>query len=159
MVDNFDFSQTILQLASGRTPTTCSLFVRFDGHANMTFGNVNYIGNFINGKICGHGSATISKQVDNVTVYDTGNWVNGRRSGKGTMTWSSNLEEYSGEWNDGKRHGYGHMRMASKCTYNGQWTHDEMTGNGVLTYANMYPNFPNFTRVMLSKARPTDMVL
>lgn len=118
MVDNFDFSQITLGHSA-----------LFDGFASITIGNVNYTGNFTNGKICGQGTATMSKQVNGITVNDiyTGNWANGRRSGTGTMTWSygpDDYEKYSGEWKDGERHGKGRMRTRTKDVYDGEWNHN-----------------------------------
>ena len=55
-----------------------------------------------------------------------GTWINGLLHGKGSC--SDGSGEYVGDWMHGERHGRGKLTRSNGETYDGEWRHDEQTG-------------------------------
>lgn len=73
-----------------------------------------------------HGKGTFS---DGESVY-VGQWCNGEKHGHGEEKWIGDEVSYSGAYAEGTKHGHGHYKWSDGTFYDGQFSHDEMSGFG-----------------------------
>lgn len=106
-----------------------------------------YEGNFVNGKMEGHGTSIDSYGSKYVGEWKngvkegigtqggyTGEWKNGYEEGKGKYVASSFTKE--GDWKNGRLHGYAIYKDNNGESYDGYWIENKKEGKGTFTYAN-----------------------
>ena len=94
-------------------------------------GNIQYEGNFINGKFEGNG-----KGIWENGEYYIGEWKNGLSHGKGTEYYSNGNIQYEGDFINGKFEGNGKYYYENGEHYDGEWKNNLKHGKGKLYYKN-----------------------
>lgn len=98
------------------------------GNIKITTDEWIYQGNFENNMRQGLGMIKLIKKNE---LY-IGNWENDKFNGYGIYMWDSGLKYYKGNWVNGVRSGYGLYINDQKAEYDGYWSDNKPTGNGVL---------------------------
>jgi serine/threonine protein kinase len=88
----------------------------------------DYVGEVLNGKPHGRGTATFKNGIKYV-----GDFKNGMRDGQGTLTYT-NGTKFVGAFRDDKITGKGTMSYANGEKYVGDWSENYMHGSGTYTY-------------------------
>lgn len=89
-----------------------------------------YVGDFVNGKMNGHGTYYFS----NGDIY-VGDFVNDQISGQGTYYYVHG-DKYIGNFNNTQKNGQGTYYFVDGDIYIGNWINDQMNGQGEYYYAN-----------------------
>jgi hypothetical protein len=89
---------------------------------------IKYVGDFKNGYREGQGTVTFKDG----SKY-SGGFKADKKSGYGSYTWADG-GKYVGDWLDNKMHGKGTYTFPDKSRYVGDWVNDYMQGNGIYYY-------------------------
>ena len=112
----------------------CNKFLRYEGFGKLYFDttdenhNLQYEGNFLNGKFHGDGIlySTINKKYE-------GSFHNGKRHGDGTSYYDNSNIEYIGKWVSNEKHGIGELYSdTGDLVFSGQFHYDEIQYDGAL---------------------------
>tara|TARA_B100000886_G_scaffold197323_1_gene136033 strand:+ start:2064 stop:3869 length:1806 start_codon:yes stop_codon:yes gene_type:complete len=112
----------------------CNSFLRYEGFGKLYFDtsdenhNLQYEGNFLNGKF--HGDGTLYNTVNK--KYE-GGFHNGKKHGDGTSYYDNSNIEYIGKWESNEKHGTGELYSdTGDLVFSGQFHYDEIQYDAAL---------------------------
>lgn len=101
-------------------------------YPNCSFKNIKeYVGEFKEGKINGHGIMTYSNKGKFEGEFKDSDPYNGHG-----MVILRNGNIYQGEWKDGKANGHGLLIIFGYCKYESEFKDGKIKGRGIMTYNN-----------------------
>lgn len=104
-----------------------------NGKGKLVFHDLNYEGDFLDGKRHGNGVQTWTSGLHQGETY-VGEWKNDERDGYGIHEWPDG-RKYTGEWKMNRQNGKGLLTNASGDSYNGYFKDDQPDGEGTHTKA------------------------
>ena len=104
-----------------------------NGKGKLVFHDLNYEGDFLNGKRHGNGIQSWTSGLHQGESY-LGEWKNDERDGYRIHVWPDG-RKYTGKWKSNRQNGKGVLTNANGDSYNGHFKDDQPEGEGIHTKA------------------------